>query len=85
MPSVQKLLHFLSSACLSAAGVAILGYGMSTDWAKSTLVCSPTTSDIFDGSSVLEIGLFIGTEVKTSCPRFDTLNIPVEGKLVVRF
>lgn len=78
MPSVQKLLHFLSSALLSAVGVVILGYGMSTDWAKSTMDCSPTTSDIFNGSSALEIGLFNGTEVKISCPRFDTLGIPVE-------
>ncbi|KAI7796898.1 clarin-3 [Triplophysa rosa] len=78
MPAVQKLVHFLSSAFLSAAGVAILGYGMSTDWAKSTLDCSATTSDIFNGSSALEIGLFNGTEVKISCPRFDTLGIPVE-------
>lgn len=85
MPSVQKLLHFLSSALLSAAGVAILGYGMSTDWAKSTLDCSPSTSDNFNGSSALEIGLFNGTEVKISCPRFDTLGIPVEGKLAIWF
>lgn len=83
MPAVQKLVHFLSSAFFSAAGVAILGYGMSTDWAKSTMDCSPTTSDNFNGSSALEIGLFNGTEVKISCPRFDTLGIPVEGEPVI--
>ncbi|XP_065118878.2 clarin-3 [Paramisgurnus dabryanus] len=78
MPSTEKLAHFLSSALLSAAGVAVLGYGMSTDWATSTQDCSPTSSDFYNGTSKLRIGLFNGSEVKISCPFFDTLGLPVE-------
>ncbi|XP_051530877.1 clarin-3-like [Myxocyprinus asiaticus] len=78
MPSIEKLLHFLSSAFISAAGVAVLAYGMSTYWAESTLRCSPTNTDFFNGTAKLKITLFNGTEEKISCPRFDKLGESVE-------
>ncbi|XP_051958107.1 clarin-3-like [Xyrauchen texanus] len=78
MPSTKKLLHFLSSACVSAAGVAVLGYGMSTNWADSTLSCAPISSDIFNGTAKLTIRLFNGTEEKNSCPRFDQFGESVQ-------
>jgi len=64
MPSVEKLLHFLSSSIICAAGVCILGYGMSADWASAEMSCAPSKNEAFNGSSSLEIGLFNGTENK---------------------
>ncbi|KAL0178811.1 hypothetical protein M9458_024475, partial [Cirrhinus mrigala] len=72
MPSAKKLAHFLSSAGLCAAGVAVLGYGMSTDWANAFLDCAPSGTDDFTGNSTLETGLFNGTETKLKCPRIDS-------------
>ncbi|KAL7869561.1 hypothetical protein AOLI_G00135490 [Acnodon oligacanthus] len=72
MPSTEKILYFLSSALLSAGGVAILGYGMSTDWAHTTMSCAPLGSSDFNGSSTIQMGLFNGSEEKVSCPRFSS-------------
>ncbi|TRY99122.1 hypothetical protein DNTS_028330 [Danionella cerebrum] len=77
MPSSKKLLHFLSSAFLCMAGVAVLGYGMSTDWASAVMDCAPPDSEVFTGSSSLKIGLFNGTESKKTCPRIDKLGLKV--------
>uniref|UniRef100_A0A8C1XR90 Clarin 3 n=1 Tax=Cyprinus carpio TaxID=7962 RepID=A0A8C1XR90_CYPCA len=77
MPSSKKLAHFLSSAALCTAGVAVLGFGMSTDWAEAVLDCAPIDSGEFSGSSSLQIGLFNGTETKISCPRIDKLGVKV--------
>ncbi|KAF7705549.1 clarin-3 [Silurus meridionalis] len=73
MPSAEKILYFLSSAVLSVVGVAVLGYGMSAEWASSTLACSPTENDLFNGSATIRMGLFNGKEIKISCPRFDSV------------
>ncbi|XP_056325554.1 clarin-3 [Danio aesculapii] len=83
MPSSKKLLHFLSSAFLCGAGVAVLGYGMSTNWASARMECAPLDSKDFNGSSHLEIGLFNGTESKLKCPRIDKLgqNVQVFDRL----
>ncbi|XP_072523975.1 clarin-3 [Salminus brasiliensis] len=70
MPSTTKMMYFLSSAILSAGGVAILGYGMSANWAQCTMVCAPLQSTQFNGSANIKMGLFNGTEVKVTCPRF---------------
>uniref|UniRef100_A0A8C2KPR8 Clarin 3 n=1 Tax=Cyprinus carpio TaxID=7962 RepID=A0A8C2KPR8_CYPCA len=77
MPSSKKLAHFLSSAALCTAGVAVLGFGMSTDWAEAVLDCAPIDSGEFSGSSSLQIGLFNGTETKIACPRIDKLGVKV--------
>ncbi|XP_067286757.1 clarin-3 [Pseudorasbora parva] len=83
MPSVEKLLHFLSTSFICAAGVVLLGYGMSTDWAKAEMACAPIDSEQFNGSSHLKIGLFNGTETKISCPRISKLGakVPVFERL----
>ncbi|XP_039521302.1 clarin-3 [Pimephales promelas] len=83
MPSVEKLLHFLSSSIICAAGVCILGYGMSADWASAEMSCAPSKNEAFNGSSSLEIGLFNGTENKINCPRISKLGeiVPVFDRL----
>ncbi|KAK2876107.1 hypothetical protein QQF64_005121 [Cirrhinus molitorella] len=80
MPSGKKLAHFLSSAGLCAAGVIVLGYGMSAGWANAILECAPSDSENFNGSSTLETGLFNGSETKIRCPRIDS-----PGKTVTVF
>ncbi|KAK7122289.1 hypothetical protein R3I94_019421 [Phoxinus phoxinus] len=77
MPSTEKLLHFLSSSLICAAGVCLLGFGMSTDWAAADMTCGPIETEEFNGSSSLEIGLFNGTEFKINCPRISKLGIKV--------
>ncbi|XP_052426041.1 clarin-3 [Carassius gibelio] len=80
MPSSEKLAHFLSSAGLCAAGVVLLAFGMSTDWADAVLDCGPPGTTEFNGTSSLETGLFNGTETKIRCPRIDS-----PGKQVIVF
>lgn len=77
-------MHFLSSAGLCAAGVVVLGYGMSADWANAVLECAPTGSDNFAGNSSLETGLFNGTETKLQCPRIDSPGAKVAGELQLK-
>lgn len=84
MPSTEKLLHFLSSSFLCAAGVVLLGYGMSADWAEADMQCAPMDSDDFNGSSSLKIGLFNGTESKISCPRISKFGEKVPGEFQIR-
>lgn len=84
MPSTEKLLHFLSSSFLCVAGVVLLGYGMSADWAEAEMECAPIESNDFNGSSSLKIGLFNGTESKISCPRISKLGEKVPGELQIR-
>ncbi|XP_036427974.1 clarin-3 [Colossoma macropomum] len=73
MPSTEKIMYFLPSAVLSAGGLIILGYGMSTDWAHSTMSCTPLDSFDFNGSYTIQMGLFNGSENKLSCPRFNSV------------
>lgn len=80
MPSAEKILYFLSSAVLSIVGVAVLGYGMSAEWASSTMACSPSESNSFNGSATIQMGLFNGIELKDSCPRFSIDKEKVNGK-----
>lgn len=84
MPSSEKLLHFLSSSLICAAGVCLLGYGMSADWATADMACGPIGSSEFNGSSSLKIGLFNGTETKITCPRISKLGVKVPGELQIR-
>ncbi len=80
----RKIAHFLSSSALCAAGVVILGFGMSTDWADAILDCAPPGSEVFSGTSSLKTGLFNGTETKIRCPRIDSPGKTVSGKLQIR-
>ncbi|XP_017556823.1 clarin-3 [Pygocentrus nattereri] len=72
MPSTEKIIYFLCSAFFSTGGVAILGYGLSTDWAHTTMSCAPLGSSNFNGSSTIQMGLFNGSEEKVSCPWFSS-------------
>ncbi|KAF5909060.1 clarin-3, partial [Clarias magur] len=70
MPSAEKILYFLSSTLLNVIGVAVLGYGMSAQWASSKMACSPTSNEFFNGTGTIRMGLFEGME--KTCNRFDT-------------
>lgn len=78
MPSAEKILYFLSSTVLNVIGVAVLGYGMSAKWASSKMACSPTSTDLFNGSGTISMGLFDGSE--KACDRFDTGEKEIKGK-----
>lgn len=83
MPSAEKILYFLSSAMLSMVGVAVLGYGMSAEWASSTMDCSPLGSNQFNGSATIQMGLFNGKQLKDSCPWFSGDENKISGKLIM--
>lgn len=83
MPSAEKVVYFLSSAVLSMIGVAVLGYGMSAEWVSSTMACSPSSTDVFNGSATIQMGLFKGNKLKDSCPRFTADETKVFGKLMM--
>ncbi|XP_062859730.1 clarin-3 [Trichomycterus rosablanca] len=70
MPSVQKILYFLSSAILIMIGVAVLGYGMSAEWASATMACGSSESSSYAGSATIQMGLFKCNEIKEFCPFF---------------
>ena len=70
MPSNKKTLHFLLSAKASAVAVGILGFGMSTEWASSTMQCSKKGDNLFNGTAELKLGLFDGNFIRITCPTF---------------
>ncbi|XP_030631909.1 clarin-3 [Chanos chanos] len=72
MPSVLKVFHFSCGALLNAIGVCILGYGMSTYWVQSEMQCSTFSTENFNGSATVKLGLFNGSMDRRSCPGFDT-------------
>ncbi|XP_051273638.1 clarin-3 [Dicentrarchus labrax] len=83
MPSIKKILHFMSSAWVTAISVGILGYGMSTDWSKTTMECARRGSDFFNGTAELTLELFSGNLERTFCPSFGgSVVFPVIPKLV---
>lgn len=86
MPSIEKILYFLSSAGLSIIGVAVLSYGMSAEWASSIMACSPKINNgTFEsnGTATIRMGLFKGSEVKDSCPFFSSGGQDFIGKLMM--
>lgn len=70
MPSIEKTLHFMSSALATAISVAVLGYGMSTQWAKVTVNCALGGSGFFNGTAEITLNFFNGTIERFSCPLF---------------
>lgn len=70
MPTLMKTLYFVSSAVVTAIGVAILGYGMSAQWSQTTLDCSRLVDDNFNGTAVVRLALFLGTVEREFCPIF---------------
>lgn len=80
MPSAEKILYFLSSAVLCVVGVAVLGYGISTEWSTTTMACSPSDNQFSNGSATIRMGLFEGKESRDFCPHFNTDGIKFTGK-----
>ncbi|XP_064819076.1 clarin-3-like [Oncorhynchus masou masou] len=70
MPSTKKALHFLGSALATTVSVAILGYGMSTEWAVSKMLCSGVENVFTNGSANISYELFNGAIARGSCPVF---------------
>ncbi|XP_030610549.1 LOW QUALITY PROTEIN: clarin-3 [Archocentrus centrarchus] len=63
MPSTDKTLHFTSSALATSVSIGLIGYGMSTEWAKTTMDCAS------NGTATIILNLFDGI-IKKSCPLF---------------
>ncbi|XP_028287457.1 clarin-3 [Parambassis ranga] len=70
MPSLLKILHFVCSALATAVSVVVLGYGMSTWWAQTTIQCARSESDFFNGTAVITFNLFKGLMERSLCPSF---------------
>lgn len=72
MPSTTKTLYFLSSALVSSISLGMLGYSMSTQWAKMSLVCTGDGGDRLNitATAVITLDLFDGRLVRTYCPSF---------------
>ncbi|XP_070847580.1 clarin-3 [Chaetodon trifascialis] len=69
MPSTKKTIYFMSSALVTAIAIGILGFAMSTEWAKMTMKCGKD-SDNLNGTAVITLKLFQGDLVRVSCPVF---------------
>lgn len=70
MPSLQKMLFFISSALVTAISIGVLGYGMSAQWAELSVECAKGGSNIFNGSALITLDLFSGFLDRTFCPQF---------------
>lgn len=70
MPSTKKTIHFLSSALVTTVSVGVLGFGLSTVWAKATMDCARTDVGLFNGSAQIIFSFFNGTAIRDSCPSF---------------
>lgn len=70
MPSSQKMLFFLSSALVTAISVGLLGYGMSAQWATTTMECASDGSGFFNGTAIITLDLFKGNLARNFCPLF---------------
>lgn len=68
MPSTKKTLYFISSALATCASVGLLGFGMSAQWAKTTILCSRGGDNHYNGTAVINIGLFEGMLKREDCP-----------------
>ncbi|XP_067101441.1 clarin-3 [Osmerus mordax] len=78
MPSSKKTLYFLLSANALVIAVGILAFGMSTEWASSTMQCSKKGDGFFNGTAELKLGLFNGKFIRITCPIFggeDTVKV----------
>uniref|UniRef100_A0A673C4W4 Clarin 3 n=1 Tax=Sphaeramia orbicularis TaxID=375764 RepID=A0A673C4W4_9TELE len=74
MPSTKKTLHFMSCALATAVSVGILGFGMSTSWAETSMLCET------NGTAHIRLELFNGFLTRISCPLFGGVdNFEVTG------
>ncbi|XP_026171907.1 clarin-3 [Mastacembelus armatus] len=74
MPSTKKILHFLSSALVTSISVGVLGFGMSTQWAKTTLECTRDGGGIINGTAIITLKLFDGNLNRSFCPSFGSID-----------
>lgn len=75
MPSLTKTLHYIASALVTSISVAVLGFAMSTWWAKSTMECARAGSEIFNGTAEVTLGLFDGILTRSFCPSFGNTDV----------
>lgn len=68
MPSTKKTIYFMSSALVTAIAIGILGFAMSTQWAKTTMKCAQGSGN--NGTAVITLKLFNGDLVRDFCPVF---------------
>lgn len=74
MPSTKKTLHFISSALATSISIGLLGYGMSEEWAKTTMECASGGSGNFNGTAEITFALFNGFLDRSFCPLFGGVN-----------
>lgn len=70
MPSIKKILHYISSANVTAISVAILAYAMTARWSTTSMECSRPENTSLSGSATIELSLFRGVIVRSFCPLF---------------
>lgn len=74
MPSLNKILHFLSSALATSISVGVLGYSIYLSWARMTMMCTQDGDEFFNGTAEIIMSLFEGISNRDSCPRFGDHN-----------
>ncbi|XP_074519587.1 clarin-3 [Halichoeres trimaculatus] len=70
MPSIKKILHFISSALVTSVAVALLVFAMTDSWSTISLDCSRPGNATNDGSAAVGLMLFEVAIVRVSCPTF---------------
>ncbi|XP_068439046.1 clarin-3 [Clinocottus analis] len=70
MPSLQKILLFLSSALVTTNSVWVLGFSMSRKWAETTMECTRNGTSFSNGSAIITFTLFDGHMNRVFCPLF---------------
>ncbi|XP_022599100.1 clarin-3 [Seriola dumerili] len=74
MPSTTKTLYFTSCALVTAISVGLMGYSMSTQWAKMTMECARGGSGFFNGTAIITLELFSGNLNRSFCPLFGSID-----------
>lgn len=68
MPSTKKALHFMLCAQVTAVSVGVLGFGMSTTWAQTAMLCE------INGTAQVTLELFDGLLNRSFCPLFGNVD-----------
>ncbi|XP_056153647.1 clarin-3 [Lampris incognitus] len=78
MPSSKKILHYTSSALATSISVGLLGYALSTEWAETTMRCTPSGN----GTAAIKLALFVGNSERFFCPYYGgSRDFPVFAQL----
>ncbi|XP_042363371.1 clarin-3 [Plectropomus leopardus] len=70
MPSNTKIVYYISSALVTAVSVGVMGFGMSGNWATTTMECTRIGSDFTNGSAEITWQLLDGYLYRVFCPSF---------------